>query len=68
MSISSSELREFNQLSKRHNYFMTSNRTNGFPSIKENSIFLKTILANHMSKSTDKIKNIILTLENQKDM
>ena len=54
MSISSSELREFNQLSKRHNYFMTSNRTNGFPSIKENSIFLKTILANHMSKSTDK--------------
>ena len=57
MSISSSDLREFNQLSKRHNYFMTSNRTDGFPSINKNSIFLKTIIANHMSNSIEKNGN-----------
>ena len=48
------DLREFNVLSKRHNYFMTNNRINGFPFMNENSILLKKILTNRASNSSDK--------------
>ena len=51
-------LREFNILSKRHNYFMTNNRINGFPTIKENSLLLKKVLENRTSNSSDKILEI----------
>ena len=53
--MSSLDLHEFNILSKKHNYFLTNNRKHGFPSIKENSIFLQKILLNKSSNSNDKI-------------
>ena len=40
------DLHEFNILSKKHNYFLTNNRKNGFPGMKENSSFLKKVLNN----------------------
>ena len=52
------DLREFNVLSKRHNYFMTNNRMEGFPIMKENSFLLKKVLANRSSNSTDKVLEI----------
>ena len=52
------DLHEFNVLSKRHNYFMTNNRMEGFPTIKENSFLLKKVLANRSSNSTDKVLEI----------
>ena len=48
------DLHEFNILSKRHNYFMTNNRLDGFPFLNENSIFLKKILFHRTSNSSDK--------------
>ena len=51
-------LKEFNILSKGHNYFMTNNRINGFPTIKENSLLLKKVLENRTSNSSDKILQI----------
>ena len=51
------DLHEFNILSKRHNYFMTNNRINGFPLLQENSLLLKKILLNRNSNSSDKILN-----------
>ena len=51
-------LKEFNILSKRHNYFMTNNRISGFPTIKENSLLLKKVLENRTSNSSDKILEI----------
>ena len=53
--MSNFDLREFNILSKRHNYFMTDNRINGIPLLNENSILLKKILLNRSSNSSDKI-------------
>ena len=53
--MSSLNLHEFNVLSKKHNYFLTNNRNNGFPSITEYSKFLKKILVNKNSNSNDKI-------------
>ena len=52
--MSNFDLHEFNILSQRHNYFMTNNRINGFPVLKESSIFLKKILAQRTSNSTGK--------------
>jgi hypothetical protein len=48
-------LKEFNIISKRHNYFMTNNRISEFPSIKENSLLLRKVLENRTSNSSDKI-------------
>ena len=48
------DLREFNTLSKRHNYFMTNYRIEGFPTLKENSLILRKILEWRNSNSTDK--------------
>ena len=48
------DLREFNTLSKRHNYFMTNYRIEGFPTLKENSLILRKILECRNSNSTDK--------------
>ena len=48
-------LHEFNVLSEKHNYFLTNNRKNGFPSITEYSKILKKILVNKNSNSNDKI-------------
>ena len=48
------DLHEFNVLSKKHHYFMTNNRINGFPILKENSLFLQKILLNRNSNSCDK--------------
>jgi hypothetical protein len=50
------DLREFNILSRKHHYFMTNNRMNGFPALKENSLFLQKILLNRNANSCDKIK------------
>ena len=61
--MSNFDLHEFNILSQRHNYFMTNNRINGFPVLKESSIFLKKILAQRTSNSTG--KKISLNLLNQ---
>ena len=47
-------LKEFNLLSKRHNYFMTNNRINGFPTLKENSLLLKKVLESRPN-SSDKV-------------
>ena len=52
--MSSVNLHEFNLISKRHNYFMTNNRKNGFPSLNENSILLRKILSNKDMNSTGK--------------
>ena len=54
--MSNFDLHEFNILSQRHNYFMTNNRINGFPVLKDSSIFLQKILSQRMSNSTDKKK------------
>ena len=48
-------LHEFNKLSKQHKYFMTNNRKNGFPSLKENSSFFKKILQNKTRNLSHKI-------------
>ena len=48
-------LHEFNKLSKQHKYFMTNNRKNGFPSLKENSSFFKKILQNKARNFSHKI-------------
>ena len=48
------DLHEFNVISKKHHYFMTKNRANGFPILKENSIFLQKILLNRNANSCDK--------------
>jgi len=50
-------LHDFNILSKKHNYFMTNNRKNGFPALKENSSFLRKILDNKSINSKKKIMN-----------
>ena len=55
--MSSFNLREFNNLSRSHNYFMTNDRSKGFPTLQENSLILKKILDNRDSNSTDKIYN-----------
>ena len=52
--MSSVNLHEFNNLSRRHNYFMTNNRKYGFPSLNENSILLKKILSHKVQNSTEK--------------
>ena len=52
--MSAFDLREFNTLSKRHNYFMTNNRIEGFPNLVENSLILKKILECRNSNSSDK--------------
>ena len=57
--MSNIDLHEFNVLSKRHNYFMTNNRVNGFPTLKNSSIFLQKILSNKESNSIDKKKSKI---------
>ena len=54
--MSTLNLREFNILSKKDNYFLTNNRKEGFPNINENSAFLKKILIN--KNSNDKITEI----------
>ena len=56
--MSNFDLHEFNILSKRHNYFLTNNRINGFPLLKNNSIFLQKILAHRMSNSSEKKFNL----------
>jgi len=48
------DLREFNTLSKRHNYFLTNNRIEGFPNLTENSLILRKILECRNSNSSDK--------------
>ena len=53
--MSNLNLHEFNVLSKKHNYFFTNNRKNGFPSVTEDSKILKKILVNKNSHSNDKI-------------
>ena len=55
--MSSFNLKEFNDLSRSHNYFMTNNRSKGFPTLRENSLILQKILENHDSNSSDKIYN-----------
>lgn len=50
-------LHDFNILSKKHHYFMTNNRKNGFPSLKENSSFLKKILDNKSNTKINQINN-----------
>ena len=64
--MSNFDLHEFNILSQRHNYFMTNNRINGFPVLKESSIFLKKILAQRTSNSAG--KKIPMNLLNQKEL
>ena len=64
--MSNFDLHEFNILSQRHNYFMTNNRINGFPVLKESSIFLKKILAQRTSNSAG--KKIPMNLLNEKDL
>ena len=54
--MSNFDLHEFNILSKRHNYFMTNNRINGFPVLNESSVFLQKILSQRASNSSEKIK------------
>lgn len=49
------DLREFNTLSKKHNYFLTNNRIEGFPTINENSVFLRKILRTKTPTSNIKI-------------
>ena len=56
--MSNFDLHEFNILSQRHNYFMTNNRINGFPVLNESSVFLKKILAQRTSNSSDKTISI----------
>ena len=51
-------LQEFNNLSKKHNHFLTNNRKNGFPSLKENSSFFKKILQNKERNLSHKIIDI----------
>ena len=48
-------LHEFNNLSKRHNYFMTNNRKNGFPTMTNNSSFLQKIIENKARNSNHKM-------------
>ena len=55
--MSSFNLKEFNNLSRSHNYFMTNDRLQGFPTLQENSLILRNILENRDSNSTDKIYN-----------
>ena len=50
-------LLEFNILSKHHNYFMTNNGKNGFPTLKNNSSFLQKILKNKASNLNHSIKD-----------
>ena len=64
--MSNFDLHEFNILSRRHNYFMTNNRINGFPVLQESSIFLKKILAQRTSNSAG--KKIHMNLLNQKEL
>ena len=63
--MSNFDLHEFNILSQRHNYFMTNNRINGFPVLKDSSIFLQKILAQRTSNSSE--KKIPNNLLNQND-
>ena len=55
--MSSINLKEFNNLSRSHNYFMTNDRSKGFPTMQENSLILKRILETRDSNSSDKIYN-----------
>ena len=55
--MSSFNLREFNNLSRNHDYFMINSRENGFPTLEEHSLILQNIIENHDSNSTDKIYN-----------
>ena len=55
--MSKSDLREFNLLNKRHNYLMTNNRVNGFPSLKENSLLLKKVLQTKTSQKKEEISH-----------
>jgi len=57
--MSNFDLHEFNILSKRHNYFLTNNRINGFPLLKNNSIFLQKILAHRVSNSSERKINFL---------
>ena len=57
--MSNFDLHEFNILSKRHNYFLTNNRINGFPLLKNNSIFLQKILAHRISNSSERKINFL---------
>ena len=52
--MSAFNLREFNTLSQRHNYFMANNRIEGFPTLIENSLILRKILESRNSNSSDK--------------
>ena len=52
------DLHEFNIISKKHHYFMTNNSVNDFPNLNKNSLFLKKILLNRNSNSSDKRKEI----------
>ena len=63
--MSNFDLHEFNILSKRHNYFMTNNRINGFPVLNESSVFLQKILSQRASNSSEKIKHIKIILNYQ---
>ena len=56
--MSNFDLHEFNILSKKHNYFLTNNRINGFPVLQDSSIFLQKILAHRTSNSSGKKINI----------
>ena len=57
--MSNFDLHEFNILSKRHNYFLTNNRINGFPLLKNSSIFLQKILAHRESNSSERKINFL---------
>ena len=50
------DLHEFNALSKLHNYFLTDNRINGFPSLKKDSIFLQKVIKNKLENSSNNAK------------
>ena len=63
--MSNFDLHEFNLLSQRHNYFMTNNRINGFPILKDSSIFLQKILAQRTSNSSEKKININFLNQNE---
>ena len=62
--MSNIDLHEFNVLSRQHNYFMTKNRYNGFPTLKDSSIFLQKILSNHVSNSVEKKISKIRSIKN----
>ena len=52
--MSNFNLRDFNALSKRHNYFMSNYLVKDSPFLNENSIVLKKIVLNRSANSSDK--------------